>query len=86
MKTYKVKTFEGIIGVVAKVGGVIYPYHEVKQPMVKNALLIPVYVDSTSACNDLIFQLGSSSAIQRQWSIKVNAEVFHFDFHINFHW
>ncbi|XP_059097284.1 uncharacterized protein LOC131891672 [Tigriopus californicus] len=29
-----------------------------------------MYVDSTSACNELVFQLGSNSAV-RQWSIKV---------------
>ncbi|XP_059081957.1 uncharacterized protein LOC131879615 [Tigriopus californicus] len=30
-----------------------------------------MYVDANEACNELAFQLGSSSSVNRQWSIKV---------------
>ncbi len=43
-----------------------------------------VYVDASSACNDLNFNLGSASAINRQWSIKVwsKLSIVHIKMHI----
>lgn len=40
--------------------------------------MFSVYVDANDDCNELAFQLGGSSSVNRQWSIKVISG--HFDF------